>query len=184
MPEISLTWVAGYRRSQKGETTHHLFARSRTLQIKLTCGFSISIVLSISPLHAVLDYCVALANFHGVSRAESPSQLTWMSAKRKVSRNGLIRSTPGLSAIGKLTSGLLVIRPLGSPHISENEVRGLPNHRRSLLPFDAGAVPYGGGAVRANLAAAGYAQAADFLIVVDGASGDEIERWVGLNDRV
>ncbi len=79
MPEISLTRVAGYCPSPKGETTHHLFARSRTLRIKLTCGFNISIVLSISPLHAVLDYCLALTDFHGVSRAESPSQLTWMS---------------------------------------------------------------------------------------------------------
>jgi len=82
VPEISLTRVAGYCPSPKGETTHHLFARSRTLRIKLTCGFSSSIVLSISPLHAVLDYCLALADFHGVSRAESPSQLTWMSAMR------------------------------------------------------------------------------------------------------
>ena len=60
----------------KGEATHHLFARSRTLRIKLTCGFGISIVLSISPLHAVLDYCLALTDFHGVPRAESPNQLT------------------------------------------------------------------------------------------------------------
>ncbi len=72
MPESSLTWVAGYRRSQLEETTHHLFARSRTPRIKLTCGFSISIVISILPLHAVLNYCWDLSDFHGVSRAERP----------------------------------------------------------------------------------------------------------------
>ena len=50
MLEITLTWVSGYHRSHRGrETTHHLFARSRTLRIKLTFGFSISTVFSISP---------------------------------------------------------------------------------------------------------------------------------------
>jgi hypothetical protein len=42
--EITLTWVSGYRRSHRGETTHHSFARSRTLRIKLTFGFSPSTV--------------------------------------------------------------------------------------------------------------------------------------------
>src|SRR5262249_22816606 len=55
---------SGYRRSQRGETTHHLFARPRTLRIKLTCGFNSSTVPSISPLHAVLDYCLDLSDFH------------------------------------------------------------------------------------------------------------------------
>ena len=36
---------SGYRRSQRRETTHHLFARPRTLRIKLRCGFNISTVL-------------------------------------------------------------------------------------------------------------------------------------------
>src|ERR1700759_2089499 len=73
---LTLTWVSGYRRSHKGETTHHLFARSRTLRIKLTFGFSISTVISISPLPAVLDYDLHLSDFHGISRAEAPTQLT------------------------------------------------------------------------------------------------------------
>jgi hypothetical protein len=50
-----------------------LFARSRTLRIKLTFGFSISIVFSISPLPAILDYGLALSDFHGVSRAGGPT---------------------------------------------------------------------------------------------------------------
>ena len=63
---------------------HHLFARSRTLRIKLTFGFSVSNVISISPLPAVLDYGSALSDFHGVSRAKGPTQLIWMSAIRKL----------------------------------------------------------------------------------------------------
>src|SRR6266478_2900851 len=75
---LTLTWVSGYRRSHTVDTTHHLFARSRTLRIKLTFGFSISTVISISPLPAVLDYYSDLSDFHRISRAEGPTQLTWM----------------------------------------------------------------------------------------------------------
>src|ERR1035438_827384 len=74
---LTLTWVSGYRRSQRGETTRHLFARSRTLPIKLTFGFSSSTVISISPLPAVLDYYSDRSDFHGISRAGGPTQLTW-----------------------------------------------------------------------------------------------------------
>ena len=81
---LTLTWVSGYHRSHMGETTHHLFALSRTLRIKLTFGFSISTVISISPLPAVLDYYSELSDFHGISRAEGPTQLTWMSANWKL----------------------------------------------------------------------------------------------------
>src|SRR5947209_5892900 len=35
-------------------------------------------------LPAVLDYCLDRNDFHGVSRAEGPSQLTWRSANRKL----------------------------------------------------------------------------------------------------
>ena len=37
--------------------------------------FSISTVISISPLPAVLDYDLHLSDFHGISRAEAPTQL-------------------------------------------------------------------------------------------------------------
>src|SRR5882762_462461 len=70
---LTLTWVSGYRHSHRGETTHHLFARSRTLRIKLTFGFSISTVFSISPLPAVLNYDLELSDFHRISRAEGPT---------------------------------------------------------------------------------------------------------------
>src|SRR5271163_409740 len=73
---LTLTWVSGYRRSHRGETTRHLFARSRTLPIKLTFGFSSSTVISISPLPAVLNYSLDRSDFHGISRAEGPTQLT------------------------------------------------------------------------------------------------------------
>src|SRR6201986_2643260 len=63
---LTLTWVSGSRRYHRGETTHHLFARSRTLRIKLTFGFTISPVMSISPLPAVLDYYLELTDFHRI----------------------------------------------------------------------------------------------------------------------
>src|SRR5271169_6546960 len=68
---LTLTWVSGYRRSHRGETTRHLFARSRTLPIKLTFGFSSSTVISISPLPAVLNYYLDRSDFHGISRAKA-----------------------------------------------------------------------------------------------------------------
>jgi len=70
---LTLTWVLGYRLSLRGQTTRHLFARSRTLRIKLTFGFSISTVISISPLPAVLNYYSELSDFHGISRAGGPA---------------------------------------------------------------------------------------------------------------
>lgn len=70
-----------------GETTHHLFALSRTLRIKLTFGFGISTVISISPLPAVLDYHSQLSDFHGISRAEGPTQLTWMPVTQELSES-------------------------------------------------------------------------------------------------
>ena len=44
MLEITLTWVPGYRPFYREKTTHHSFARSRTLRIKLTYGLSLSTV--------------------------------------------------------------------------------------------------------------------------------------------
>jgi hypothetical protein len=56
--EITLTRVSGYRRSQRGrgEATHHLFARSRTLRIRQIDGFGFSTVASISPRPATINY--------------------------------------------------------------------------------------------------------------------------------
>src|SRR5258707_10142075 len=79
----------------EGETTHHLFARSRTLRIKLTFGFSISSVISISPLPAVLGYYFgskkaifiefrgpkALLNLHGCPSFGSKAPLGHLSDK-------------------------------------------------------------------------------------------------------
>src|SRR5258708_3996971 len=83
---LTLTWVSGYRRPHRGDTTHHLFPQSRTLRNKLTFGFRTSTVISIWPLPAVLDYYSELSDFHSISRAEGPIQLTWKSAKRKLGR--------------------------------------------------------------------------------------------------
>ena len=55
-----------------GETTHHLFALSRTLRIRQSFGLSLSTVGSISPLRAIVDYGLALRNFHVISRAAGP----------------------------------------------------------------------------------------------------------------
>jgi len=51
----------------EGGTTHHLFARSRTHRIRHLYGFGLSTVRSISPLRAIVDYGLALSNFHEVS---------------------------------------------------------------------------------------------------------------------
>jgi len=51
----------------------HLFALSRTLRIRQLNGLGFSTVESISPLRAIVDYGLALRNFHVVSRAVGPS---------------------------------------------------------------------------------------------------------------
>src|SRR5438445_281522 len=73
VPQITLSRVSGYRRSHRGgETTRHLFALSRTLRIRQSFGLSLSTVGSISPLRAIVDYGLALRNFHVISRAAGP----------------------------------------------------------------------------------------------------------------
>ena len=52
----TLSRVSGYRRSHGGETTHHLFALSRTLRIRQAFGLSFSTDYSISPLPTIEDY--------------------------------------------------------------------------------------------------------------------------------
>jgi hypothetical protein len=52
-----------------------------------TIVYSASTVLSISPLPAVLDYCRDRSDFHGISRAGGPTQLTWMPVIRPEPRN-------------------------------------------------------------------------------------------------
>ena len=83
MLEITLTWVSGYRRSHRGRDNAP-FIRSIThapdqtyIRLQhLHCLFDLA-----TPSH--LDYGLALGDFHGVSRAEGPSQLTWKSATRR-----------------------------------------------------------------------------------------------------
>jgi hypothetical protein len=70
--EITLSRVSGYCRSHRGETTHHLFALSRTLRIRHIHGLDFSSEESISPLRAIVDYGLALRNFHAFSRAVGP----------------------------------------------------------------------------------------------------------------
>jgi hypothetical protein len=69
VPELTLNRVAGYRRSHRGETTHHLFALSRTLRIRQSYGFGFSTAHSISPLPTIRNYSSARSDFHAVSRA-------------------------------------------------------------------------------------------------------------------
>src|ERR1017187_4346902 len=75
---LSLTWVSGYRHFHRGAATHHLFALSRTLRIKLTFGLKGSNVFPISPLPSVPNYYSKRSVFHRISRAEGSTQLTWM----------------------------------------------------------------------------------------------------------
>jgi len=63
VPEITLSRVSGYRRSHRGETTHHSFALSRTLRIRQTHGLGLSTDESISPLPAIVDYRLAVMQF-------------------------------------------------------------------------------------------------------------------------
>ena len=84
MLEITLTWVSGYRRSQKGRDNAP-FIRSIThapdqtyiRRQHLHCLFD----LAISPPFWIIAWFEN--DFHGLSRAEGPSQLTWRSAIRK-----------------------------------------------------------------------------------------------------
>jgi hypothetical protein len=52
-----ISFLPGYRRSHGGETTHHLFALSRTLRIRQAFGLSFSTDYSISPRPTIEDYC-------------------------------------------------------------------------------------------------------------------------------
>ena len=50
----TLSRVSGYRRSHRGETTHHLFALSRTLRIRQVNGLGFSTDNSISPPYSLI----------------------------------------------------------------------------------------------------------------------------------
>ena len=71
---VTLSRVAGYRRSHRGTNDAQLFAQSRTLRIRLKLGLDFSNVGSISPLRwavAILPW----TNFHELSRAGGPKGL-------------------------------------------------------------------------------------------------------------
>jgi hypothetical protein len=88
VPEITLTWVSGYRRSYRGRndapfirSIMHAPDQTYIQPQPLHCLFRSR------HLHVVVDYCLDRNDFHRVSRAEGPSQLTWMSAKRTMARS-------------------------------------------------------------------------------------------------
>ena len=112
---LTLIWVSGYRRPHRGETTRHLFARSRTLRIKLTFGLKGSNVIPISPLPAVPHYYSEPSDFHRISRAEGPTQLTWMavihSALRISTRMSRMRMMSRMRILVVLLSVGIAFRP-------------------------------------------------------------------------
>jgi hypothetical protein len=78
VPEITLTWVSGYRRSYRGRndapfirSIMHAPDQTYIRPQPLHCLFRSR------HLHAIVDYCLDRNDFHRVSRAEGPSQLTW-----------------------------------------------------------------------------------------------------------
>jgi hypothetical protein len=100
--EITLTWVSGYRRSQK-ERQRTIYSLDHARSGPNLHSVSASPLSFRSRHHpAVLDYCLDRNDFHGVSRAEGPSQLTWMSASRTcaLSCYSWIRSTSEVEPMG------------------------------------------------------------------------------------
>ena len=74
MPEITLSRVAGYRRSHGGRDNAPFIRSTHTLRIRQIHGLGFSTVRSISPLRPIEDYGSALINFHVVSRAAGPKR--------------------------------------------------------------------------------------------------------------
>jgi hypothetical protein len=67
---VTLTRVAGCRRSPGGDNDAQLFAQTRTLRIRQVIGLYLPIGYSTSPLRALA--ILPLSDFHEVSRAEGP----------------------------------------------------------------------------------------------------------------
>src|SRR6266480_1521828 len=67
---VTLTRVAGYRRSRRGNNDAQLSAQTRTLRIRQDDGLDLSIAASTSPPRAVA--ILPLSDFHEVSRAAGP----------------------------------------------------------------------------------------------------------------
>jgi hypothetical protein len=70
VPQVTLTRVAGYRRSSGRNNDAQLFAQSRTLRITHLNGLNVSSLDSTSPPQAVA--ILTLIDFHEVSRAAGP----------------------------------------------------------------------------------------------------------------
>ena len=95
MLEITLTWVSGYRRSQK-ERQRTIYSLDHARSGPNLHSVSASPLSFRSRHHpAVLDYCLDRNDFHGVSRAEGPSQLTWKSAMLRLALSRHARSHGG-----------------------------------------------------------------------------------------
>src|SRR5467141_4713601 len=80
----TLTSLAGYRRSPRGNNDAQLFAQTRTLRIRQGHSFDFSIVVSTSPLRAVA--ILTQSDFHEVSRAAGPKRQGRKTLGRKPSR--------------------------------------------------------------------------------------------------
>jgi hypothetical protein len=68
VPQVTLNWVAGYRRSP-GRDNAHLFAQPRTLRIRLIDSLDFSIVGNDLAAPNLVVLCLTLSNFHELSRA-------------------------------------------------------------------------------------------------------------------
>src|SRR5438034_8260656 len=71
---VTLTRVAGYRRSPREDNDAQLFAQTRTLRIRQRNSVDFSNVASTSPLRTVA--ILPLRNFHKISRAAGPKMTT------------------------------------------------------------------------------------------------------------
>src|SRR5260370_33745100 len=69
---VTLTRVAGYRRSHRGTNDAQLFAQSRTLRIRQPFGLDLSIVNSTLPLRAARSYLgIIFMRFRGPTALHS-----------------------------------------------------------------------------------------------------------------
>src|SRR5215469_1510908 len=83
----TLTRVAGYRRSDRGDNDAQLFAQSRTLRIRQLNGLDLSIVISTSPLGPLPSYLwVIFMRFRGPQALTRQLTRHAGTAKRSVSR--------------------------------------------------------------------------------------------------
>jgi len=72
VPQVTLTRVAGYRRSHRRERQRPIIRSITPLRIRQANSLDFSTAGSTSPLRTLLLFCLTLSNFHELSRAVGP----------------------------------------------------------------------------------------------------------------